>query len=304
MQGELRQGSYLGFLSDSRSDLLFATHPLQEHHSPASEAIFNSSHPSLQPLPIMAPLHLSISTREVLDVPTTMAEHTPLLPSPLFTSTAALASSLELDFDIDFDTNSPLSTQALYAQSFDRPGSSQSLSGRRMRKNMKEMTGCITTEEEFDALPIAVRRKVCVHAFPALLNFSSSPSVVGRESMLLGPARKVDVTHPSSVHSASVWCSPSLPPFLSHSLAASVLLLPDDVRACLCHDLVSPRISRQRARSLRGHNWPEAGKGSPSARAQAAHTHRAVHASCRPCRSQASGGEVWPLAGSTGCSRT
>lgn len=59
---------------------------------------------------------------------------------------------------------SPLaSPRALYAESFDRPTSSHStLSSTRYRKNMKEMTGWTTTEEEFDALPMAVRRKVRV----------------------------------------------------------------------------------------------------------------------------------------------
>jgi hypothetical protein len=57
---------------------------------------------------------------------------------------------------------SPLtSPRALYADSFDRPTSSRSLpSVHRYRKNVKEMTGFTTTEEEFEALPLAVRRKV------------------------------------------------------------------------------------------------------------------------------------------------
>ncbi|KAG4435541.1 hypothetical protein IFR05_008980 [Cadophora sp. M221] len=87
--------------------------------------------------------------------------------APTYTSPAAssskadLKTNLELEFEFELDTTeSPLSPRALYAQSFDRPGSSQSLPNtRRFRKNMKEMTGFGTTEEEFEALPIAVRRK-------------------------------------------------------------------------------------------------------------------------------------------------
>ncbi|KAH8591975.1 hypothetical protein B0O99DRAFT_630823 [Bisporella sp. PMI_857] len=55
-----------------------------------------------------------------------------------------------------------LSPRTLYAQSFDRPNSSQSLpSGRRpsYKKNMSAFAGFGTTEQEFDTLPLAVRRK-------------------------------------------------------------------------------------------------------------------------------------------------
>ncbi|EHL02395.1 hypothetical protein M7I_1468 [Glarea lozoyensis 74030] len=53
---------------------------------------------------------------------------------------------------------------ALEPQPFERPLSSGSLPAtprfRRNRKNMKDFTGFDTTEDEFEALPLAVRRKV------------------------------------------------------------------------------------------------------------------------------------------------
>lgn len=121
----------------------------------------------------MAPLQpsssRSISSTSRLEIPT-MADHTssssstlaPIYTSVTSTSKSDLNTNPELDFDLDL-TESPISPRALYAQSFERPGSSQSLpSTRRFRKNMKEMTGFGTTEEEFEALPIAVRKKVRV----------------------------------------------------------------------------------------------------------------------------------------------
>ncbi len=78
-----------------------------------------------------------------------------------FYSSATLSSSTS-DLNSFNNTSEPLSPRLLYAQSFDRPSSARSLpSSKRFRKNMKEMTGFGTTEEEFEALPIAVRRKVC-----------------------------------------------------------------------------------------------------------------------------------------------
>ncbi|KAL2070577.1 hypothetical protein VTL71DRAFT_13603 [Oculimacula yallundae] len=128
----------------------------------------------------MAPLQPTGSSRTFssrLEVPT-MSEHaTSLLSSssssstlvPRYKSSAASISSsdlstdleVEVDTELEPDTTEPPQTpRTLYAQSFDRPGSSQSLpSTRRFRKNMKEMTGFVTTEEEFDELPIVLRRK-------------------------------------------------------------------------------------------------------------------------------------------------
>ena len=122
----------------------------------------------------MAPLQ-PISSRRLsstsrLEI-ATMADHASSSSStlaPTYTSpaTSSFNSDLNLNSELEFDLDiaeSPLSPRTLYAQSFDRPGSSQSLpSTRRFRKNMKEMTGFGTTEEEFEALPIAVRRKVRV----------------------------------------------------------------------------------------------------------------------------------------------
>jgi hypothetical protein len=76
-----------------------------------------------------------------------------LTPTPFYSSLSSSTSDLNTP-------PSPLSARALYAESFDRPISSRSLPTNRYRKNMKEITGFTTTEEEFDALPIAVRRKV------------------------------------------------------------------------------------------------------------------------------------------------
>ncbi|TVY55946.1 hypothetical protein LCER1_G003438 [Lachnellula cervina] len=73
---------------------------------------------------------------------------------PIYTSSVSLSSS-------SADRNSTILTpRTLYAQTFDRPSSSRSLpSEPQYRKNMKEFTGFETTEAEFDALPLAVRRK-------------------------------------------------------------------------------------------------------------------------------------------------
>lgn len=123
----------------------------------------------------MAPLQTINNSRRIsssssrLEIPTAMADHTSSSTlAPLYTSSATSSSktelntNLELEFELE-SSESPVSPRALYAQSFDRPGSSQSLPNtRRFRKNMKEMTGFGTTEEEFEALPIAVRRKVRV----------------------------------------------------------------------------------------------------------------------------------------------
>lgn len=110
----------------------------------------------------MAPLQPS-SSRSVstsrLEVPT-MTEPASSELSPLYTLPAASSSTSNLDLD-PISPISPISPRTLYAQSFDRPESSHSHpSTRRFRKNVKEMTGFGTTEEEFEALPIAVRRKV------------------------------------------------------------------------------------------------------------------------------------------------
>ncbi|EKD16257.1 uncharacterized protein L3040_009509 [Drepanopeziza brunnea f. sp. 'multigermtubi'] len=115
----------------------------------------------------MAPLphagRIAGTNRRFLERPT-IGEHSPILP-PLYTSTFASNCPSDFDYDLDLDldsdyTTSPQSIRALYAQSFhDRSASSYSRPARRMRKNMKEMTGFGTTDEEFEALPSAVRKK-------------------------------------------------------------------------------------------------------------------------------------------------
>lgn len=70
--------------------------------------------------------------------------------------------------DLNSSTYSP---RALYASTFDRPHSSGSApagSSLPQRIGMKNMTGFITTEDEFEALPIAVRRKVCYEFFSVI----------------------------------------------------------------------------------------------------------------------------------------
>ncbi len=54
------------------------------------------------------------------------------------------------------------SPRTLYAQYFDRPETANTMPpGTYRKKNMAEFAGLgLTTEEEFDALPLAVRRKV------------------------------------------------------------------------------------------------------------------------------------------------
>jgi hypothetical protein len=58
---------------------------------------------------------------------------------------------------------------ALVPHPFERPMSSGSLPAtprfRKYRKNMKDFTGFDTTEDEFETLPLAVRRKVCFVPF-------------------------------------------------------------------------------------------------------------------------------------------
>jgi hypothetical protein len=55
---------------------------------------------------------------------------------------------------------------ALEPQPFERPLTSGSLPATpQFRKNMKDFTGFDTTEDEFESLPLAVRRKVCCVPF-------------------------------------------------------------------------------------------------------------------------------------------
>jgi hypothetical protein len=83
----------------------------------------------------------------------------PSMDLPFYSSTTLSSSTSDLN------SAAALSPRTLYAQSFDRPTSSSSLPPGRFRKNMKDITGFTTTEDEFDALPIAVRRKVCHNNF-------------------------------------------------------------------------------------------------------------------------------------------
>jgi hypothetical protein len=78
----------------------------------------------------------------------------PSMDLPFYSSTTLSSSTSDLNSAAAF------SPRTLYAQSFDRPNSSKSLPSGQFKKNMKQMTGFTTTEDEFDALPIAVRRKV------------------------------------------------------------------------------------------------------------------------------------------------
>lgn len=115
----------------------------------------------------MAPLRGSRSISS-LQVPP-MAEHAPRSMAPFYSSntlsscstthlSTILSSSSTSDLE-DFENSAVLSPRTLYAQSFDRPASARSLPSGRFRKNMKEITGFGTTEEDFEALPIAIQRK-------------------------------------------------------------------------------------------------------------------------------------------------
>lgn len=103
----------------------------------------------------MAPLQLPASSSRFLN-------------SPFYSSTtlsgSMSSSTSDLDLDLQLSSCHPpaVFSRSLYGQSFDdRPTSSRSVpSAGRFRKNMKDITGYGPTEEEFDALPIAVRRKV------------------------------------------------------------------------------------------------------------------------------------------------
>ncbi|KAI6710249.1 hypothetical protein JHW43_007205 [Diplocarpon mali] len=75
-------------------------------------------------------------------------------------------SEFDSDLELELDTMRPLSPRTLYAQSFDRPKTSKTRSTRPVRKNLKEMTGCETAEEEFENLPLAVRRKFALPSVP------------------------------------------------------------------------------------------------------------------------------------------
>ena len=86
--------------------------------------------------------------------------------NPFYSLTTPLSSSTsDSNNNNNINNAEPLSPRILYAQSFHRPNSSRSLPTKRFHKNMKEMTGFGTTEEEFEALPIAVRRKVRRNGF-------------------------------------------------------------------------------------------------------------------------------------------
>lgn len=117
----------------------------------------------------MAPLELKSSRMQTLQVPSISMDR------PHSHSCSSATSSLNnfnsnLNSDSDVTSAECFSPRSLYAHSFDRPRSSRSLPGGRFRKNMKDITGFTTTEDEFEALPIAVRRKVCnEREFPHLL---------------------------------------------------------------------------------------------------------------------------------------
>lgn len=105
------------------------------------------------------------------------------LNSPFYSSTTFSSSTSDLDLHFNNSCHSPsVFPRSLYGQSFDdRPTSSRSVpSAGRFRKNMKDITGYGPTEEEFDALPIAVRRKVRRHLNallpPRALLFAGSTS--------------------------------------------------------------------------------------------------------------------------------
>jgi hypothetical protein len=112
--------------------------------------------PLSQPSGIITTTTTTTTTTSSLELPSLSTQSS---MNPFYSSTTLSSSTSDLTtFN---NISEPLSPRMLYAQSFDRPSSARSLpSSKRFRKNMKEMTGFGTTEEEFEALPIAVRRKV------------------------------------------------------------------------------------------------------------------------------------------------
>ena len=127
-------------------------------HNYATNIAHHISIPRIK-TPAMAPVNELSNTSITLQAPS-------LLPFYHQYSSPMLSISAS-DPKSSFDN--PLSPRSLYAQAFDhtraftfdRPYSAQTLpSARRFRKNMKNIIGFGTTDEEFEALPIAVRRKV------------------------------------------------------------------------------------------------------------------------------------------------
>ncbi|KUJ08526.1 uncharacterized protein LY89DRAFT_332632 [Mollisia scopiformis] len=113
----------------------------------------------------MAPLRSSRSISS-LQVPQ-MPEHALPSMAPFYSSDTLSCSTTHLSTILssstseleDSENSAVLSPRTLYALSFDRPASARSLPSGRFRKNMKEITGFGTTEEDFEALPIAIQRK-------------------------------------------------------------------------------------------------------------------------------------------------
>jgi hypothetical protein len=97
-------------------------------------------------------------------------------PKSRFYTKPDAASLLQLDLDFEAGLESPpLSPRCLYAEAssipiesrsstLNLPHQTRSIRTRQRHKSIREMIGP-TTEEEFDALPIAVRRKVCANVF-------------------------------------------------------------------------------------------------------------------------------------------
>lgn len=83
------------------------------------------------------------------------------------------SSTFSISTTSDINSAGSFSPRTLYAHSFDRPQSSRSLPSGRYRKNMKDITGFTTTQEDFEALPLAVRRKVRTTIFFVSFEFKS-----------------------------------------------------------------------------------------------------------------------------------
>lgn len=97
------------------------------------------------------------------------------VPKSRFYSTPDPTSLLELDLDLDLESP-PVSPRYLYADSFDRglgPSPSPRLGPLFKTQQRHRKTRNMSAEDDFDALPIAVRRKVCGH-FPAKTHFKSN----------------------------------------------------------------------------------------------------------------------------------
>ncbi|KAF8864347.1 hypothetical protein BDZ45DRAFT_35037 [Acephala macrosclerotiorum] len=159
----------------------------------------------------MAPLHSSHGISR-LQIPQ-MRDHASEFTAPFYSSTSLSCSTTQLstilpssttDLD-DTENTAALSPRTLYALSFDRPASARSLPSGKFKKNMKEMTGFGTTEEDFDALPTAIQRKSEMQLADPLWHLRAATS----------PSSKHRIAQELSRRLLSIFCDGTVRRFLS-----------------------------------------------------------------------------------------